>query len=229
VTDQNYILEKDIVSIPQNIKDSVIRIAVVEDDKTVRDGLQMLLNGSPGFSCVAAYGNGEDALAELPEVNPDVVLMDINLPGMSGIECIIALKEQNLTMLFIMLTVFENSDAIFQSLSAGASGYLLKQTPPAKLLESIQDVYHGGSPMSGEIARKVVQSFQHPAAAAKQLPGLTKREDEILSYLVKGYFYKEIAGLLFISTETVRTHIRNIYEKLQVRTRTEAILKYLNK
>lgn len=217
------------MSTSQNIKDSLIRIAVVEDDKTVRDGLQMLLNGSPGFSCVAAYSNGEDALAGLPEVKPDVVLMDINLPGMNGIECIISLKEQNLSMLFIMLTVFENSDAIFQSLSAGASGYLVKQTPPAKLLESIQDVYHGGSPMSGEIARKVVQSFQHPVAAAKQLPGLTKREDEILSYLVKGYFYKEIAGLLFISTETVRTHIRNIYEKLQVRTRTEAILKYLNK
>lgn len=215
--------------VSQNINENVIRIAIVEDDKTVRDGLQMLLNGSPGFSCVAAYGNGEDAVAGLPEVNPDVVLMDINLPGMNGIECIISLKEQKLPMLFIMLTVFENTDAIFQSLSAGASGYLLKQTPPAKLLESIQDVYHGGSPMSGEIARKVVQSFQHQAATSKQLPGLTKREEEILSYLVKGYFYKEIAGLLFISTETVRTHIRNIYEKLQVRTRTEAILKYLNK
>ena len=217
------------MTVSQNIHENIIRIAIVEDDKTVRDGLQMLLNGSPGFSCVAAYSNGEDAVTGLPEVNPDVVLMDINLPGMNGIECILSLKEQNLSMLFIMLTVFENTDAIFQSLSAGASGYLLKQTPPAKLLESIQDVFHGGSPMSGEIARKVVQSFQHPAAASKQLPGLTKREEEILSYLVKGYFYKEIAGLLFISTETVRTHIRNIYEKLQVRTRTEAILKYLNK
>ena len=213
----------------QKISENVIRIAIVEDDKTVREGLQMLLNGSPGFTCVAAYGTGEDAVTGLPEVKPDVVLMDINLPGMNGIQCIIALREQNLSMLFIMLTVFENTDAIFQSLSAGATGYLLKQTPPAKLLESIQDVYHGGSPMSGEIARKVVQSFQRPAAASKQLPGLTKREEEILSYLVKGYFYKEIAGLLFISTETVRTHIRNIYEKLQVRTRTEAIVKYLNK
>ncbi len=217
------------MSVSQNINENVIRIAIVEDDKTVRDGLQMLLNGSSGFSCVAAYGNGEDALAGLPEVNPDVVLMDINLPGMNGIECIIALREQNLSLLFIMLTVFENSDAIFQSLSAGASGYMLKQTPPAKLLESIQDVFHGGSPMSGEIARKVVQSFQYPAAVTNQIVGLTKREEEILSYLVKGYFYKEIAGLLFISTETVRTHIRNIYEKLQVRTRTEAILKYLKK
>ena len=210
-------------------QDKPLRIAVVEDDKTVREGLQMLLNGSPGFTCVAAYGNGEDAVAQLPEVNPDVVLMDINLPGISGIECILALKEQNFPAQFIMLTVFEDPDAIFQSLSAGATGYLIKQTPPAKLLEAIQDVYRGGSPMSGEIARKVVQSFQHPVPASGPDNGLTKREEEILSYLVKGYFYKEIAGQLFISTETVRTHIRNIYEKLQVRTRSEAILKYLRK
>jgi len=229
VIDQQIILEKDSMSNSHSTKDSTIRIAIVEDDKTVREGLQILLNGSPGFTCAAAYGTGEDAVAELPEVKPDVVLMDINLPGMNGIECIIALKEQNLSMLFIMLTVFENTDAIFQSLSAGASGYLLKQTPPAKLLESIQEVYHGGSPMSGEIARKVVQSFQHPAVVSSPIVGLTKREEEILSYLAKGYFYKEIAGLLFISTETVRTHIRHIYEKLQVRTRTEAILKYLTK
>jgi DNA-binding NarL/FixJ family response regulator len=206
-----------------------IRIAVVEDDKTVREGLQMLLNGSPGFSCVATYGNGEDAVTGLIEVKPDVALMDINLPGISGIECILALKEQKVPIQFIMLTVFEDSDDIFHSLSAGASGYLLKQTPPAKLLEAIQDVYRGGSPMSGEIARKVVQSFQHPLPDYATANGLTKREDEILGYLVKGYFYKEIAGELFISVETVRTHIRNIYEKLQVRTRSEAILKYLNK
>jgi DNA-binding NarL/FixJ family response regulator len=206
-----------------------LRIAVVEDDKTVREGLQMLLNGSPGFTCVAAYGNGEDAVAGLPEVKPDVVLMDINLPGINGVECIVRLKEMGLGMHFIMLTVFEDADAIFQSLSAGATGYLLKQTPPARLLEAIQDVYRGGSPMSGEIARKVVQSFQHPLSTSASSNGLTKREEEILSYLVKGFFYKEIASSLFISTETVRTHIRNIYEKLQVRTRSEAILKYLSR
>lgn len=206
-----------------------IRIAVVEDDKTVREGLQMLLNGSHGFTCVSAYSNGEDAVAQLPEVNPHVVLMDINLPGMNGIECILSLKEQNLPAQFIMLTVFEDADAIFKSLSAGATGYLLKQTPPAKLLEAIQDVYRGGSPMSGDIARKVVQSFQHPVPASGNASGLSKREEEILGYLVKGYFYKEIATELFISTETVRTHIRNIYEKLQVRTRSEAILKYLKR
>ena len=212
----------------ENSYHETIRIAVVEDDKTVREGLQILLNGSPGFSCVATYGNGEDAEADLPAVLPDVVLMDINLPGISGIECILALKEQKVPIQFIMLTVFEDSDDIFHSLSAGASGYLLKQTPPVKLLEAIQDVYRGGSPMSGEIARKVVQSFQHPLPDYAAANGLTKREDEILGYLVKGYFYKEIAGELFISVETVRTHIRNIYEKLQVRTRSEAILKYLN-
>jgi len=217
------------MSYSENSQQEPIRIAVVEDDKTVREGLQMLLNGSPGFSCVATYGNGEDAVAGLPVVLPHVALMDINLPGISGIECILALKEQKVPIQFIMLTVFEDSDDIFHSLSAGASGYLLKQTPPAKLLEAIQDVYRGGSPMSGEIARKVVQSFQHPLPDYAAANGLTKREDEILGYLVKGYFYKEIAGLLFISVETVRTHIRNIYEKLQVRTRSEAILKYLTK
>jgi DNA-binding NarL/FixJ family response regulator len=206
-----------------------IHIAIVEDDRMVRDGLQMLLNGSPGFSCVAVYGSGEEALAGLPEVTPDVVLMDINLPGINGIECILKLKEKELPILFIMLTVFEDPDAIFQSLSAGACGYLLKHTPPARLLEAIQDVYRGGSPMSGEIARKVVQSFQHPPLASSTSTVLTKREEEILGYLAQGYFYKEIAGSLFISVETVRTHIRNIYEKLQVRTRTEAVLKYLKK
>jgi len=217
------------MSYSENPDKPMIRIAVVEDDRTVREGLQMLLNGSPGFSCVTAYGNGEDALAQIPEVNPDVVLMDINLPGMNGIECILALKELNLPAQFIMLTVFEDTDAIFKSLSAGATGYLLKQTPPARLLEAIQDVYRGGSPMSAEIARKVVQSFQHPVPASGIANGLTRREEEILDYLMQGYFYKEIASQLSISTETVRTHIRNIYEKLHVRTRSEAILKYLKK
>jgi DNA-binding NarL/FixJ family response regulator len=206
-----------------------LRIAVVEDDNTVRAVLEILLNGSPGFMCVAAHSNGEDAIAGLPEVNPDVVLMDINLPGISGIECITRLRAQGHAMLFIMLTVFENSEAVFQSLAAGASGYLLKQTPPAKLLEAIQDVYHGGSPMSREIARKVVLSFQQPLANPVAENNLTGREEEILSCLTKGLLYKEIAGKLFIDVETVKTHIRHIYEKLQVHTRSEAIVKYLGK
>jgi DNA-binding NarL/FixJ family response regulator len=155
--------------------------------------------------------------------------MDINLPGISGIECILKLREMALPVQFIMLTVFEDTDAIFRSLSSGACGYLLKHTPPAKLLEAIVDVYRGGSPMSGEIARKVVQSFQQPSVKPDASINLTKREEEILGFLAKGFFYKEIAETLSISVETVRTHIRNIYEKLQVRTRTEAILKYLRK
>ncbi|MHC1706076.1 MAG: response regulator [Bacteroidales bacterium] len=207
----------------------MIKIAIVEDDKIVREGLEMLLQGSPGFSCAGAFGNGEDALVSIPTLDVDVVLMDINLPGIDGVECILRLKTLNLPAQYIMLTVFEDTEAIFRSLAAGASGYLLKQTPPAKLLEAIQEVYQGGSPMTGEIARKVVQSFQNTPAAPGGMAGLSKREEEILSYLAKGYLYKEIAGFLFISMETVRTHIRNIYEKLQVRTRTEAILKYLKK
>lgn len=213
----------------ENMSSEVIRIGVVEDDNLVREGLQVLLEGSPGFSCIAAYANGEDALIGLVEVKPDVVLMDIDLPGINGIECIISLKELNLSMVFIMLTIFEDTEAIFNSLSAGASGYLLKQTPPVKLLEAIQEVYRGGSPMSGEIARKVVESFQQLEIPNEKLGGLTKREKEILSYLAKGYLYKEIAELLFISIDTVRSHIRHIYEKLHVKTRTEATLKYLNK
>jgi len=208
---------------------SHITISIVEDQREMRESLAEWLGSAPGLRCVGAHASAEEALRDIPGENPDVVLMDINLPGINGIECILALKEQNLPAQFIMLTVFEDADAIFQSLSAGATGYLLKQTPPARLLDAIQDVYRGGSPMSGDIARKVVQSFQHPVPASGPANGLTKREEEILSYLVKGYFYKEIAGLLFISTETVRTHIRNIYEKLQVRTRSEAILKYLRK
>jgi len=214
---------------PEHSQEKPIRIAVVEDDKTVSDGLRMLLNGSPGYSCIAAFGSGEEALKEIPEILPDVVLMDINLPGINGIECILKLKEQDLPILYIMLTVFEDADPIFRSLSAGACGYLLKNTPPAKLLEAIRDVYQGGSPMSGEIARKVVQSFQRHTEKPDISTGLTKWEEEILGLLSQGYFYKEIANSLSISTETVRTHIRNIYEKLQVRTRTEAILKYLKK
>ncbi|MDX9905293.1 MAG: response regulator transcription factor [Bacteroidales bacterium] len=212
-----------------NTPGNPLRVAVVEDDHTVRAVLEILLGGSPGFTCAAAYCNGEDAVAGLPEANPDVVLMDINLPGISGIECITRLKSQGFSAPFIMLTVFENSETVFQSLSAGASGYLLKQTPPAKLLDAILEVYHGGSPMSREIARKVVQSFRQPAANPAIENGLTAREEEILSYLSKGLLYKEIAGKLFIDVETVKTHIRHIYEKLQVHTRSEAIVKYLGK
>lgn len=214
---------------PGNTARPAIRIAVVEDDLTIREGLRMLIGGSPGFSCIAAFGSAEEAISDWPIPHPDVALMDINLPGINGIECLVRLKALDPSVQFIMLTIFESADAIFQSLKAGASGYLLKQTPPAKLLEAIEDVYRGGSPMSGEIARKVVQSFHNPPQNPVNFHGLSKREEEVLAMLSRGFMYKEIGDKLFISIETVRAHIRKIYEKLQVNTRTEATLKYLGK
>jgi DNA-binding NarL/FixJ family response regulator len=206
-----------------------IKIALVEDDKKVREGLKALICGTPGFNCIAAYANAEEALEELPEQKPDVVLMDINLPGMSGIECVKILKAQQPALQIIMLTVYEDDDQIFQSLAAGAVGYILKKTPPAKLLEAIEEVHRGGSFMSSQIARRVVEVFQQKDLSAKNTAALSHRENEILSCLAKGYRYKEIASLSGISIETVRTHIRNIYDKLHVHSRTEAVLKYLGK
>jgi len=202
----------------------IINIALVEDNDEIREGLSYLLNSSEGFKCAAKFSNAEDALKQIPEMSIDVVLMDINLPGMSGIECVAELKKLNKGIQIIMLTIFEDGEIIFKSLQAGASGYILKKTSPAQLLDAVKDVYNGGSPMSSQIARKVVQSFQNRNDAAKE-NDLSAREMEILNYLSKGYRYKEIADLLFISIETVRTHIRNIYEKLQVHSRTEALLK----
>ncbi|MGH7449822.1 MAG: response regulator, partial [bacterium] len=195
----------------------------------IRNGLADFINGAAGFRCVATYANAEAALEDLPDLEPGVVLMDIGLPGMSGIECIRILKTQHPKLQIMMLTVYEDDDKIFNSLVAGASGYILKKTPPDKLLESIRDLYNGGSPMSSQIARKVVQTFQHTQKPAQPIADLSKREQEILAYLAKGYLYKEIAATLHISVETVRTHLRNIYEKLHVRTRTEAVVKYLQK
>jgi DNA-binding NarL/FixJ family response regulator len=206
-----------------------ISIALVEDDKKVREGIKALICGTPGFNCIAAYGSAEEALEKLLNQPPDVVLMDINLPGMSGIECVKILKERQAELQIIMLTVYEDDEQIFQSLAAGATGYILKKTPPAKLLEAIEEVQRGGSPMSSQIARRVVEVFQQKDVSAKNTGNLSNRENEILSYLAKGYRYKEIADLLCISIETVRTHIRNIYEKLQVHSRTEAVLKYFGK
>lgn len=206
-----------------------IKIALVEDDKKVREGLKALICGTPGFNCISAYANAEEALDELPEQQPEVVLMDINLPGMSGIECVKILKERQPAVRIIMLTVYEDDEQIFQSLAAGAVGYILKKTPPARLLEAIEDVHRGGSYMSSQIARRVVEVFQQKDLSAQNTAALSHRENEILSYLAKGYRYKEIAGLSGISIETVRTHIRNIYDKLHVHSRTEAVLKYFGK
>jgi DNA-binding NarL/FixJ family response regulator len=203
----------------------VIRVAVVEDEPQVREGFRLLIDRSGRCACVAAFGSAEEALARLPSLEADVVLMDIQLPGMSGIECIRALKSRQPGLQIMMLTVFEDHDRIFQSLAAGASGYLLKQTPPGKLLEAIAELHRGGAPMSTQIARRVVETFQQPVPNAGATARLSPREREIIERLGQGYLYKEIADQLGISVETVRTHIHNTYEKLHVRTRTEAVMK----
>jgi DNA-binding NarL/FixJ family response regulator len=168
-------------------------------------------------------------LKYLPAHKPDVVLMDIQLPGMSGIECVRDLKKLLPDLQIMMLTVYEDDDNVFKSILAGASGYVLKKTPPSELLEAISDLHNGGSPMSDRIARKVVQAFQQMGKSSRETENLTQRESEILSYVAKGFQDKEIAEKFFLSSETVRTHLRNIYKKLHVRSRTEATLKYLHK
>jgi DNA-binding NarL/FixJ family response regulator len=204
-----------------------ISVSIVEDDAGVRSSLAKLIEGSPGFRCLSQHPTGESALQELPKTNPHVVLMDINLPGVSGVECVRRLKPILPGTQIIMLTVYQNTEHIFNALAAGATGYLLKQTPPAELLAAIRDVHGGGSPMSSHIARKIVQSFQKPLAAARDTDNLSPRESEVLDLLAKGYLYKEIADKMGLSYATVHTHIRHIYEKLHVRSRTEAVARHL--
>jgi DNA-binding NarL/FixJ family response regulator len=201
-----------------------ISVSLIEDSEEIRDSLTVLLKASEGFAFKHAYGSAEAAMKGIPVAPPDVVLVDINLPGISGIECVRQLKQRLPDLRMMMLTVYDDPDAIFASLAAGATGYLLKRTPPAKLLEAITEVSQGGAPMSGQIARKVVESFSTPTPAPDL--GLTPREAEILAHLAKGYRYKEIADGLGISAETVRTHLHNIYEKLHVRSRTEAVNRF---
>lgn len=204
-----------------------IRVSIVEDDTRVRNSLEKLIRVSPGFEAVSVHPSAEAALEALPTILPDVVLMDINLPGMNGVECVRQIKVIIPKTQIVMLTVYENTDMIFKALAAGASGYLLKQTPPPELLAALQDVHQGGSPMSSHIARKVVASFQQPSNSSAELATLSGREQEVLDYLAKGFLYKEIAAAMHISYDTVHTHIRNIYEKLHVRSRTEAVAKRL--
>jgi len=202
----------------------MIAVAIVEDIKEIREGLRLLIDNSNDFLCKEVYASAEDALKGLPQSQPDVVLMDINLPGMNGIDCIRQLKQQCVNTQFIMSTVYEDDENIFESLKAGATGYLLKKTEPAKILEAIKEVYAGGSPMSTQIARKVIASFQ-PKPGIDDTEILTPKEKEILKELSKGLRYKEIAFEMHISIETVRSHVRRIYEKLQVQSRTEALNK----
>lgn len=207
---------------------STIRVAVIEDQQQTRQMLSVLINGTEGYECVAAFESAESALSIIPNLNLDVVLVDIHLPGgMPGTECVRQLKIICPEIEFIMCTSLEDTDNIFAALQAGATGYLTKSTPPAKILEAITDAHNGGAPMSSQIARKVANYFfqkdQNKKNAALEM--LSLREQEVLNYLSKGYRYKEIAALLFINIETVRKHIHNIYEKLQVNSRTDALNK----
>jgi DNA-binding NarL/FixJ family response regulator len=203
-----------------------IRVSIVEDDARVRASLARLIDGADRFTCVSQHESGERAIVELPAVRPDVVLMDINLPGMNGVDCVRRLRMLLPTVQVVMLTVYEDTDLIFAALAAGATGYLLKRTPPDELLGGIWDVHRGGSPMTGHIARKVVQSFREGDRVGDE-DALSPREREVLDHLAQGYLYKEIAARLAISYDTVHTYVRRIYEKLQVHSRTEAVAKHL--
>jgi DNA-binding NarL/FixJ family response regulator len=204
-----------------------ITVSIVEDNEALRDTLARYVT-TRGFRCVSAHGSAEAALRELPRVNPHVVLMDINLPRKNGIECVAELKALAPSSKCIMLTAFEDAELIFQALAAGALGYLLKGMRPAKLLESIREVHEGGSPMSSQIARKVVASFQKPPRQAiMEEARLSDREQQVLEGLAKGLLYKQIAAQMGISMGTVRTYAQRIYEKLHVHTRTEAVVKFL--
>jgi len=204
-----------------------IRVSIVEDNRGTRESLAELLGRAAALRCVGAHASGEEALARIPGETPDVVLMDINLPKMNGIECVARLKELMPKIQVLMLTTYEESDLIFDSLRKGASGYLLKNMLPAELIQAVEQVHAGGAPMSMQIARKVVSHFQQIKTPRSEVEKLTKREQEILAHLAKGYLYKEIADQLGITLSTVRAHLHTVYEKLHVQTRTEAVVKFL--
>jgi RNA polymerase sigma factor (sigma-70 family) len=206
-----------------------ITVSIVEDNEQLRGTLARVINRAEGFRCVSQYGDAESGLEGIPKDAPEVVLMDINLPGMNGVECVRRLKQLNPKLQVVMLTVYEDTENIFNALAAGAAGYLLKRTKSAELLEAIREVHRGGSPMTTHIARKVTQSFQRAGLSSQPTENLSEREQEVLDCLSQGFLYKEIAEKLGISYETVHTYIRRIYEKLQVRTRTEAVAKFLKR
>ncbi len=206
-----------------------IKVSIVEDNRGTRESLTELLGRAPALRCVGAHPSGEEALNQIPTEAPDVVLMDINLPQMNGIECVAKLKERLPKTQVLMLTTYEESDLIFDSLRKGASGYLLKNMPPTELIQAIEQVHAGGAPMSMQIARKVVNHFQQIKKPQSDMEKLTKREQEILALLAQGYLYKEIADQLGITMSTVRAHLHTVYEKLHVQSRTEAVIKYLGR
>lgn len=202
-------------------------VVIVEDDAGIRDNLLALLNASPGHRCIGACASGEEALAQIPVWKPDVVLMDINLPGMNGIDCVRRLKARLPAVQVLMVTVYDDGDRVFKALLAGASGYLLKASIASDIVPAVREVMRGGSPLNSFIARKVVQFFQQRPPAPKDDAGLTPREREVLELLAKGLTYKEIAARLEISIDTVRRHCHNIYGKMHVASRTEAVVRYL--
>jgi len=207
------------------INENKITVSIVEDIDEIRNALRVLINGSPGFECVHVFADAEEALQNMSSHDIDIVLMDIGLPGMDGIECMKTLKPEMPKAQFMMCTVYDDDDHIFNALKSGASGYILKRTSPAQILEAIQDLHEGGSPMSSEIARRVVDSMQKSKKRSEATEMLTDREKEILDFLAKGFLYKEIAAELSVSKETVKKHIHNIYDKLHVQNRTEALNK----
>jgi DNA-binding NarL/FixJ family response regulator len=204
----------------------MIKVVVVEDNDSIREGLKILINGTEGYNCAASYSDCESMLRNIKKLSPDVLLMDIGLPGMNGIDGIKKVKLIIPELAILILTIYEENDLIFDALCAGACGYLVKKTPPSKLLEAIREAHEGGAPMSSHIARKVIDFFQKkPASSQKSNYDLTPREKEILSGLVEGHNFKAIADSLFISIETVRFHFRNIYKKLHVHSQSEAVAK----
>ena len=204
-----------------------IRVVIVEDDPGIRESLGDLLQRSSVFSLAGRFADGESALAEVPRIKPDVVLMDINLPKIDGVECVRQLKPLVPGTQFVMLTVYEDNERLFKSLMAGASGYLLKRTSHSNVLTAIQEVCAGGAPMSPQIARRVVQHFRPSPGTDPEMDLLAPREKVFLEHLARGYRYKEIAEMMSISMDTVRSYVRTIYDKLHVHSRTEAVVKYL--
>lgn len=204
-----------------------IKVSIVEDDEGIRASLASLIRRAPALRLMGDYADAEAALSGIPRHPPEVVLMDINLPGMNGVECVRQLKAISPEVQFLMLTVYEDSDSLFNSFRAGASGYLLKRTASARLVDAIKDVHSGGSPMTPQLARRVVQFFSQPAQNDASVSKLTHGEREFLDQLSKGYAYKEIADRMNISIDTVRSYVRTVYEKLHVHSRTEAVVKYL--
>ena len=202
------------------------RVAIVEDDRKAREIFVEWVNRAGGFRCVSDHGSAEDAIEVLPKDKPQVIFMDINLPGMNGVECVRKLKVILPEAQFVMLTVYEDSDHIFQALQAGATGYLLKRTPRAELVAAMRDVHAGGSPMTTNIARKVVKAFHQASQPQPVVAELSTRENEVLQLLAQGFLYKEIADTLNVAVPTVNTYIRRIYEKLHVRSRTEAVARF---